>query len=367
LATTSTRSGAEQIVQGGERNFGFEGEPVVGRGGAFLPQHAGLGDHQHQIRRRRRLPGPAHALRLDGVVGFPQPRRVDQLAGDPGNVQGLPEQIPGGARSVRDDGPVLPEQAIEERGLAGIGAPGQGDGQPRAQADAPSGGVEQPFELFEKTGRPFGYGAVRQEVHLLVREVDGSLDEHPQLQEGGGQGLDPRAELAAQGSQRAPRGGSRRRIDQIRDGLRLVQGETIVQERPFGELPGAGRTGAEFGAATQQELEDGGTAVALELHDVLPGVGRGRREEEHEPLVQDPARSVPERAQYRPPGLGHGPRDPRKHLSGPGPGDAHHADAAPARRRGDGGDGVRDRCGRSRTGARHRVSPCCSPRPRRYA
>src|SRR5262249_10023685 len=105
--------------------------------GRQLVQEAGLvvlgagpphRDQEDQIGGGQFGAGAADADLLHRIVGVAQAGGVGQADRDAVEVERLLDQIARGARHVGDDGPLLPEEGVEQAGLADIGPPGDDDG-----------------------------------------------------------------------------------------------------------------------------------------------------------------------------------------------------------------------------------------------
>ena len=81
-------------------------------------------------------------------------------------------------------------------------------------------------------------------------------------------------------------------VDEVDDRLGLGQVQLAVEEGPLGELPRPGRPGPSGIQSLQDQGEDHGGAVALQLRCLLPGVAVGGPADKGQAGVQHLARLV---------------------------------------------------------------------------
>jgi hypothetical protein len=148
-----------------------------------------------------------------------------------------------------------------------------------------------------------------------------------------------RRELAVERAERGARRGGRAARDEVRDGLGLEEIELVVQKRAQRELAGLGRPRAERVGVCEQRVAHDPAAVAVQLDDVLAGVGARRGEIEHEAAVERLAARAPERAELGVAGARVDAGERRADRARRWAGDPHDRDRAAA---GGGGQG-RDR------------------------
>jgi hypothetical protein len=85
---------------------------------AVVRPPASVEHEQDEIGRGDDLPAPPDPLPLDRVEGLPQSGRVDDPERDPGERDLPGKVVPRGARDLRDDGALLPEDAVQQAGFA---------------------------------------------------------------------------------------------------------------------------------------------------------------------------------------------------------------------------------------------------------
>ena len=156
----------------------------------------------------------------------------------------------------------------------------------------------------------------------------------------------------AEARRRIVRRAFRPRVDEVEHGLRRAKVEPPVQERPFRELAPPGEPRARRKARLQHTARRKAAAVSLQLDHVLARVAARGGEDEHEAVVERPrsARRAEGRVE-EPPGVRgvHGAaRERGGDAEGRRTAHAHDGDAAPSRRRREGGN---------RVPARHDATP----------
>jgi hypothetical protein len=78
-----------------------------------------------------------------------------------------------------------------------------------------------------------------------------------------------------------------------------------MKEGAAGELPGpGGADGGVLQGAGEQHAQEAGTAVGLELDDILTGERMGRAEEQEQPLIEHGAGTIDEGGEIGVPGRG---------------------------------------------------------------
>src|SRR5690606_4536482 len=90
----------------------------------------GVDDHEGDVRRGQRLPGPEHGVEV-GVLGdlrlAADPGRVDDHVAVLVDLHLHVDGVAGGAGDVGDDDPLLPDQPVEQRRLANVGTADDGE------------------------------------------------------------------------------------------------------------------------------------------------------------------------------------------------------------------------------------------------
>src|SRR5262249_3615066 len=97
----------------------------------------------------------------------------------------------------------------------------------------------------------------------------------------------PPGEFTLERTQRRTRCLRRRGIDEIGDGFCLCQVELVIQECTLGELTGLRQPRTKLHTALDQQVHDQRAAVALQLKQILAGVGTWRRKEQRDPFVDE--------------------------------------------------------------------------------
>ena len=191
---------------------------------------------------------------------------------------------------------------------------------------------------------------LRRHVHIVLGKVDARFEQRDQLHQRLLHRLHAPAQRAAHLARGLARLGQRLRLDQVAHRLGLRQVQPAGQKCALRKLARLGQPRAQLQRAAQQQLQHHRRAVRRNLHQIFGGIGVGRGKKRDQRLV-DAARiarfsTASDRIQHigqpRAPVLQRLPqphqlRGDRRSLR---PAQAHNSDAAAARRRGDGGDGV---------------------------
>ena len=289
---------------------------------------------QHRIGIRDGGAGAVHADALHLVGAGPEPRGVRQAHGEPVDVQGFVQGVPGRARNVGDDGGIPAAQAIHQGRLAHVGGAGNDHAEavskhaslPRVgegRGDGGAQGLEATHEL------RFG-----EKVDLLLGKVDRRFHVRADVHQLIDVPAQPLRKGALERTHRAPGRLLGSTLDQVGDRLRLGQVEPPVQEGALAELSGPRhpRPGAQ--RAVEHHAGHHRPAVSLQLDGVFPGIGTGSGLVQREPPVHALALRVAKGAKAR--GVGrrqapdHAPRNPARLRAGK----ANDPDPAPPRRRG---------------------------------
>ena len=160
-------------------------------------------------------------------------------------------------------------------------------------------------------------------------------------------GLLQRADASGQGPGQTRGGGAHGGLgvggDEVRDGLGAGEVDAAMEEGAAGELTGpGGADGGVLQGAGEQQAQEAGAAMGLELDDVLAGEGMRRAEEQEQPLVEHGAGGIDEGGEIGVPGGGrdgHAGREQPAHLEGGGAGEAEDADGASGGSGGERGEG----------------------------
>ena len=98
---------------------------------------------QDQVGLGQGLAAAGHAQLLDGVVAVPQARGVNEAEEVPAQGDFGLDGVAGGAGDVRDDGPLIPRQGVEQGGLACVGAADQNAGDALMEQRPPAAGGQE--------------------------------------------------------------------------------------------------------------------------------------------------------------------------------------------------------------------------------
>ncbi len=278
--------------------------------------------------------------------GPAQPGHVDQVDDDAVDDDAFPEEIARRPGVGRDDGPVLLEKGVEQGRLADV-RPAR-DGQGDAFADGPAGleSRGQASGLGGQGGQGLTIGGEARPQPFLG-EFEAGLDAGQQGHQAGPELADAPGQAAAELAGRDAGLGQGDGADEVVDGLRLDHIQAAVEVGPQGELAGPGQAGPGARPQEQDGLENGRAAVNADLDDVLARVRPGGFEIGQEGFVEGRAAVgiangaedwPPDRERLARPLLGRD--DPPGHPERLAPADADDAQAAEARRRGHGDDGV---------------------------
>ena len=300
---------------------------------------------QHHVRIRDRVPAAGHADALDLVLGVAQARRVADVQRHALDLDGLAQLVPRRARDRRHDRQLGAGQRVQQRALADIRLPRQHDLDALAQDRALAAAIEQRLHPLQQPAQLAQRIGLLEEIDLLLGEVQGGFDQHPQLDQAVAQPADLAAERTGQRPTGAARGGFGAGVDQVGDGLGLRQVQLAVEEGAARELTRLGQPHPQRGiglqAARQQQLQHHRAAVGLQFQHMLAGVGMRRREEQRQAVVDRLALGATEGQVGRLSRLERAATD-RRHQRGQvlWRGHPHDADGPASGRGGDGGDGI---------------------------
>ena len=222
--------------------------------------------------------------------------------------------------------------------MPAFGLPGDHEREPVPQQRTLARGLAQLGEPRADIGHALAERPVGEEIDLLFREIDRSLDPHPQPEQRLGQLVHLRRELASQRPERGTRRLRGAAVDEVGDRFGLREVELVVQERPLRELSGFGLARAERQDTAQQHVEHHRAAMALEFQHVFAGERVRRRKVERDALVDRVAVRPEERPQRCDAWRRHAAEQSLADVAAAWAGDADDADAAPAGRRRDRGD-----------------------------
>ena len=280
--------------------------------------------------------------------------------------RGLGDQVARGARDLGDDGAVLLQQAVEQAALADVGAADDGEREslraPGCRRRKLAASVRDAASIGREPAQDLRGG---RDADVVFGEIDAGFEQRDQLQ----QLLLERRDAAGDGALHLLRGDARLvergGVDQVADGLGLRQVDAAVEEGAQGELAGLGEARAGFAARARRRA-------------AARPASRGRRSRRRLRRCRSagcskkvtttwstvwPSR-VEQLARVRAPGMPVGDAGSEDAL-GDGArvaaGEAHDAEAAAARRSGDGDDGVV----RVASGVTARTRPPRSRPPRR--
>ena len=250
------------------------------------------------------------------------------------------QRIAGGAGPLGDDGRFVAGQGVEQGGLADIGLADDGDGHALAQATTLSGLLTGFREQRFRRRQALHQSGVGEPVDVLVGKIQRTFDEHPQVGQLRGEGLQAPGEGAFEGLLRGAHRLAGSGVDEIGNGLGLGEVEAAVEVGAFGEFSGLGDAGSGRDRRAQQFRQQHRTAVALQLHDVFAGEGVRALEAQYQALVEYLALGVAQRAQGCLPWGRQRAREVARNCECLRPRQADYADRTATRRGGNGGDGV---------------------------
>ena len=168
---------------------GLEQVPLAAQDETILPRRKGqqplillrqgLGAVQEQDRHVRPIQsgaGTVDADLLHQIPALPDARRVHQPHGHAEEAGFLVQSVPGGAGQVRDDGPIRPQQGVQQGALAHVGPAHQGHVDPFPQGPSlpPLGdeGVDLPLRPIQALRQSRG-NVLLHLVGIVHRRVDG--------------------------------------------------------------------------------------------------------------------------------------------------------------------------------------------------
>ena len=203
------------------------------------------------------------------------------------------DAVAGRAGDVGDDGHLLLSKRIEQARLADIGTAHDGHGHAFTQhlplTSVLQNGADARFGLNKARADLFR----TDDVDVLFWEVERGLDEGAKLRDVAVDVADGIGELAAQRASRRLNGGFAHGINQIGHSLRLSQVHSAVHECAAGEFAGLGHAKPEITAllkaGAHDEAQKHGTAVRLNFEDGLARVAVGSGKEQHDCAVKHPA------------------------------------------------------------------------------
>ena len=191
---------------------------------------------QHDVGIGNGVPGTCNAHLLDHVLAVAQAGGVDDVDRYTFNLDGLLDLVTRGAGNGRHYGQLGTGQGVEERGLAGIGLPGND----HADAFAQQGALARLLQDQLQTGKDvvelaLGIGFL-QEVDLFFGKIQRGLDQHAQVDEGvldcmDAPGKYPGQRLAGTTRRRLGAG-----VNQVGNRLGLGQIELVVEEGALGKF-----------------------------------------------------------------------------------------------------------------------------------
>src|SRR5579859_7074131 len=169
-----------------------------------------------------------------------------------------------------------------------------------------------------------------QAVELLLGKVELRFGERAQLDERPAQRLNGDGELPTERAHRTARGLLARRVDEIRDSLRLCEVESTFQKRTPREFAGFGQSRARVQAGRKQHMHYHGAAVPLQLEHFLAGVGMWCQEIERDAFVDRLAGRIAKTRERGRPRWRDSADDSFSDAGGERSREAHDANAAPA-------------------------------------
>ena len=209
-----------------------------------------------------------------------------------------------------------------------------------AQLAAALGFALQALDMFDDEVELFAQGLAAQRIQRFVGEIDGRFHVHADRQHRVHQRLDTVREHAVE---RAPRGACGLDVaggDQVGDGFGLGKVELAVEEGALAELARLRLPRAELDATRHQLAQQHRAAMRLQFDHVLAGIAGRRLEIQGDAVVDGVAGRIGEGRVVRGTRCQRLASDDFGHRFRPRSGQPHDADAASARRCGDGDDGV---------------------------
>jgi hypothetical protein len=213
---------------------------------------------------------PLYSQRFHLIRAVHDTSRVNEQKRHPSQVHDLLQCVTSCAGDGRDDGPALAQQPVEQARLAHIGA--AHDSRPHALTihDAR---VRTLDKLPQRRARVLQDPADVLLLNLVLGEVNSGGEIGEDVHQGSTHLPNLFREPPAETVHGQAEPGPSLRLDNIKDRLGLREVHPAVQERPQRELAGIGQPGP----AEQDHLEDAlqghRPAVAVDLDDVLSGVG----------------------------------------------------------------------------------------------
>ena len=286
-------------------------------------------------------PRPFDADALHRIVGRVQARGIHDLQGEPVHLHRLVEGVPGRARHLGHDRPLPSHQSVQQARLAHVGTPHDHHPEPFAEQVAAGRGPPRRRHRGPDPAEPLGEQRLGQVRDLLVGKVEGPSTK-VRISTSSATAAFTRSESAPSSERRASRAASCVAAS-MRSATASAWARSSLPLRNARSVnsPGPGRARAEGEHPAGHPVEDHRPAVALELQRVLAGIGIGAGKPEGDSGVEGLAVAGEKPGGGRRPGLGEPAHHAPRHLRGAGPAHPHDPDPAPARRGGDGGDGVR--------------------------
>ena len=243
--------------------------------------------HQREARPLRRGYSPVHADPLHAVPGISDTRRVTQPQHLTAQADLFLHRIPGGARHLGDDGPVIAQKGIEQGRFPRVGQAQQHRGDALPQDTPPAEGIQQPLQLPAAAGQGIGNLPLLQGLDILVgivhRRIEAGGDVHKPVIH-----LLHTPAYAARELQGGVLGAlGRLGIDEIRHGLRLDEIHPPAEKGPPGKFTPLGLPGAECEGAAQHLLQHHCRPVAVQLRRPLAGIAALRGEYNAQAVVND--------------------------------------------------------------------------------
>ena len=293
------------------------------------------------------LIGALDADALDDVGGVADAGGVDEAEGDATEVDGVFDDVAGGAVDVAHDGSLFAYEGVEEGGLAHVGLADDGYGHAVLDGIAY---VERMGQAGDDTLDLVSYlrefATVGKLELFVVAEIELQLHERGEVQELVAQHRQFLAEASAQLAQGEAVRGGRGGGDEVGHGFGLAEVHLAIEEGTLGVLARCGKAASAIDEEAQGLLEDIGGAMTRDLYRVFARIGVGRTEEGDEHLVEHGAVSRDEMPEHGGARLALGERGPTDgaevvggDADGLGATDADDADGATLSG-GNGADGV---------------------------
>ncbi len=186
---------------------------------------------QHAVSLFDLLPGALNPDALHFVAGLTQTGGVDDMQRHAINMNMLTQHVTGGACDIRDDGGVTACQRIQQARFACIRPARNHHFHPFTQQAALTRFGTDGIQVADHRIQLRFDSAVREEIDLLIREVDSGFNIDPQVSKCFHKMIDTGGENALQGVHCRTRRLLRAGINQVSNRFGLRQIELVIQKR----------------------------------------------------------------------------------------------------------------------------------------